>query len=68
MDLSYTPAQETLRRELRTWLRRNLPRGDRDGRSVEYGDPARVPAARACPVRGSKMCEYFLPAMVVNRS
>jgi alkylation response protein AidB-like acyl-CoA dehydrogenase len=47
MDLSYTPAQETLRRELRTWLRRNLPRGDRDGRSVEYGDPARVPAARA---------------------
>ena len=46
MDVSYTPAQETLRREVRAWLARNLAR-DGDARSVEYGDPSRVPAAKA---------------------
>jgi alkylation response protein AidB-like acyl-CoA dehydrogenase len=45
VDLTYTPAEEALRRRVRAWLRRNLPRTD--GRSVEYGDPARVPAAKA---------------------
>ncbi len=47
MDLSYTPAQETLRRQVRAWLKQHLPRDARDGRSVEYGDPARLPAAKA---------------------
>ena len=37
MDLSLTPAHETLRRRLRTWLAANLPRSRRDDRSVEYG-------------------------------
>ena len=47
MDLSYTPEQEAIRRRARVWLRAHLPRGARDGRSVEYGEPERVPAARA---------------------
>jgi alkylation response protein AidB-like acyl-CoA dehydrogenase len=47
MDLTYTPAQEELRRRVRTWLDRNLPRRERQNRSVEYGDVARLPAAKA---------------------
>ena len=47
MDLTYTPAQERLRRDLRRWLDRHLPRAARSARSVEYGDAERLPAARA---------------------
>ena len=47
MDLSLTPAHEALRRRLRTWLAANLPRSRRDDRSVEYGEPERIPAAKA---------------------
>jgi len=47
MDLAYTPAQERLRRDLRRWLDRHLPRAARSARSVEYGDAERLPAARA---------------------
>ena len=47
MDLTYTPAQEQLRRRVRAWLARNLPRRERRNRSVEYGDAARLPAAKA---------------------
>ncbi len=45
MDLSDTPAEARLRRELRAWLRTHCPRSD--GRSVEYGEPERLPAAKA---------------------
>ena len=41
MDLSYTPEQEAPRRRARAWLARNLPRGARQGRSIEYGEPER---------------------------
>jgi alkylation response protein AidB-like acyl-CoA dehydrogenase len=47
MDLTYTPAQERLRRDLRRWLDRHLPRAARSARSVEYGDAERLPGARA---------------------
>ena len=47
MDLSLTPAHEALRRRLRTWLAANSPRSRRDDRSVEYGEPERIPAAKA---------------------
>jgi alkylation response protein AidB-like acyl-CoA dehydrogenase len=47
MDLTYSPAHEAERRQIRAWLRRNLPARRRGARSVEYGDPARVPAAKA---------------------
>ena len=47
MDLSLTPTHEALRRRLRTWLAANLPRSRRDDRSVEYGEPERIPAAKA---------------------
>jgi len=47
MDLSYTPEQEALRRRARAWLARNVPRRARLERSVEYGEPERVPAAKA---------------------
>src|SRR5262245_10335576 len=46
MDLTYTAEEERLRREVRAWLTRHRPAGA-DGRSVEYGDPERVPAAKA---------------------
>jgi alkylation response protein AidB-like acyl-CoA dehydrogenase len=46
MDLTYTPAQGELRRQVRRWLDRNLPRSERQNRSVEYGNAARLPAAK----------------------
>ena len=47
MDLSYSAAEEGLRRRVRAWLGQNLPRRERQGRSVEYGDAERMPAAKA---------------------
>jgi len=47
MDLTYAPAQEELRRQVRAWLARHLPQRERQNRSVEYGDLARLPAAKA---------------------
>jgi alkylation response protein AidB-like acyl-CoA dehydrogenase len=42
MDLTYTAEQEAFRRQVRTWLKANVPRRDKDGTVVEYGDPKRI--------------------------
>ncbi len=47
MDLSYTAEELAFQREVRTWLRRNVPKRDRDARPMEYGDPRRIAGAKA---------------------
>src|SRR3989441_9580025 len=47
MDLTYTPDELAFEREVRTWLKRNVPRRQRDERPVEFGDPRRIAEAKA---------------------
>jgi alkylation response protein AidB-like acyl-CoA dehydrogenase len=47
MELSYSPEERTFQREVRTWLRRNVPRRQRDERPMEWGDPRRLEQAKA---------------------
>src|SRR6185295_18551269 len=47
MDLSYTPEERAFQREVRAWLRRNVPRRRRDERPMEWGDPRRISEAKA---------------------
>src|SRR5881275_3796487 len=47
MDLTYTPDELAFEREVRTWLKRNVPRRQRDERPVEFGDPRRIALAKA---------------------
>ena len=46
MDLSFTPAQETFRRQVRAWLKANVPQRDKDASGIEYGDAKRVQAMK----------------------
>jgi alkylation response protein AidB-like acyl-CoA dehydrogenase len=47
MDLSYSREDEAFRRQVRAWLRRNLPPRERNGPPTEYDDPARIRKAKA---------------------
>src|SRR5215470_9116455 len=47
MDLTHTPEEEAFRREVRTWLARNVPKRQRDERPLEYGSPERRAQAKA---------------------
>src|SRR5437762_2166158 len=47
MDLTYSPAERTFQRALRTWLKRNIPKRQRDERHMEWGDPRRLALAKA---------------------
>jgi alkylation response protein AidB-like acyl-CoA dehydrogenase len=47
MDLSYTPEERAFQREVRAWLRKNVPRRQRDERPMEWGDPRRIEQAKA---------------------
>src|SRR2546428_12930597 len=47
MDLTYTPEELAFQREVRTWLKRNVPRRQRDERPIEFGDPRRIAEAKA---------------------
>ncbi len=47
MDLSYTPEELAFQREVRAWLRRNVPKRERDARPMEFGDPRRLAGAKA---------------------
>src|SRR5881409_430858 len=47
MDLTYTPDELAFQREVRAWLKRNVPRRQRDERPVEFGDPRRIAEAKA---------------------
>src|SRR4029453_13562632 len=47
MDLSYGPEELAFQREVRTWLKRNVPKKQRDERPIEFGDPRRIAGAKA---------------------
>jgi alkylation response protein AidB-like acyl-CoA dehydrogenase len=47
MDLSYTPEELAFQREVRTWLKKNVPKRERDSRPLEFGDPKRIAEAKA---------------------
>jgi alkylation response protein AidB-like acyl-CoA dehydrogenase len=47
MDLTYSPAELAFQREVRAWLRRNVPKQQRDSRPLEWGDPKRIAEAKA---------------------
>src|SRR3989442_4882971 len=47
MDLTYMPEELALQREVRAWLKRNVPKRQRDERPIEFGDPRRIAAAKA---------------------
>jgi alkylation response protein AidB-like acyl-CoA dehydrogenase len=47
MDLSYTPEELAFQREVRTWLKKNVPKRERDARPLEFGDPKRIAEAKA---------------------
>jgi alkylation response protein AidB-like acyl-CoA dehydrogenase len=47
MDLSYTPEQETFRRQVRAWIKANAPKREKDSSGIEYGDPKRIAALKA---------------------
>ena len=47
MDLSLPREEAAFQREVRTWLRRNLPKRSRSEEPAEYGDPKRVLALKA---------------------
>ena len=47
MDLSYSKEHQAFRRRVRTWIKNNLPKRERDGAPVEYGDPKRLAALKA---------------------
>jgi alkylation response protein AidB-like acyl-CoA dehydrogenase len=46
MDLSFTPEQEAFRRQVRTWIKANLPVRERDAPPLEQGDPKRIQAMK----------------------
>jgi alkylation response protein AidB-like acyl-CoA dehydrogenase len=46
MDLSYTPEELAFQREVRAWLRKSVPRRQRDARPFEFGDPRRLAEAK----------------------
>ena len=47
MDLSYTPEQEAFRRQLRKWIKTNLPAREKDAQPLEYGTPKRIQESKA---------------------
>jgi alkylation response protein AidB-like acyl-CoA dehydrogenase len=47
MDLSYSPEERAFQAEVRAWLRKNVPRRQRDERPMEWGDPRRLELAKA---------------------
>jgi alkylation response protein AidB-like acyl-CoA dehydrogenase len=46
MDLSYSPEELAFRREVRAWLKKNVPVRQRDERPIEFGDPRRIAQAK----------------------
>lgn len=47
MDLSYTPEHETFRRQVRKWIKVNLPAREKDAQPLEYGSPKRLQQSKA---------------------
>src|SRR6266481_4636256 len=49
MDLTYMPEELAFQREVRAWLKGNVPKRQRDERPIEFGDPRRIAEAKAWP-------------------
>jgi alkylation response protein AidB-like acyl-CoA dehydrogenase len=47
MDLTYSPEELAFQREVRTWLKRNVPKRDPGERTLESSDPKRIARAKA---------------------
>src|SRR5262245_49879992 len=47
MDLSFSDQEEAFRREVRQWLKRNVPKRQRKAEPAEFGDPKRIAELRA---------------------
>src|SRR5881397_3637799 len=47
MDLTYMPDELAFQREVRAWLKGNVPKRQRDERPMEWGDPKRIASAKA---------------------
>jgi alkylation response protein AidB-like acyl-CoA dehydrogenase len=47
MDLSYSPEELAFQREVRAWLKKNVPKRQRDERPMEWGDARRIEQAKA---------------------
>src|SRR2546422_7759699 len=47
MDLTYMPEELAFQREVRAWLKGNVPKRQRDERPIEFGDPRRIAEAKA---------------------
>jgi alkylation response protein AidB-like acyl-CoA dehydrogenase len=46
MDLTYSPEELAFQREVRTWLKRNVPKRDPGERAMESSDPKRIARAK----------------------
>ena len=46
MDLSYTPEERAFQHEVRTWLKRNMPKRDPAERPLDFHEPERVARAK----------------------
>ena len=46
MDLSYTPEERAFQHEVRTWLKRNMPKRDPAERPLDFHDPERIARAK----------------------
>jgi alkylation response protein AidB-like acyl-CoA dehydrogenase len=47
MDLSYSPEELAFQRAVRSWLKKNVPKRQRDERPMEWGDARRIAQAKA---------------------
>jgi alkylation response protein AidB-like acyl-CoA dehydrogenase len=47
MDLSYSPEELAFQREVRAWLKKNVPKKQQDERPMEWGDPRQIERAKA---------------------
>jgi len=47
MDLSYTPEQKAFRRQVRKWIKANLPAREKDAQPLEYGNPKQIQQLKA---------------------
>jgi alkylation response protein AidB-like acyl-CoA dehydrogenase len=47
MDLSYSPEELAFKRQVRAWLKKNVPKKQRDENAMERGDPRLIARAKA---------------------
>jgi len=67
MDLTYTPEELAFQREVRAWLKRNVPKRQRDDRPIEFGDPRRIAEPRPGSGRSTRPAIWRSPGRAVRR-